>query len=130
MAKALNLDHLQIAMPPGKEAAARNFYGKLLGLGEVQKPSALAARGGVWFACGPQQVHLGVEAEFLPAKKAHPAFAVDNLDELAALLVAEGYGFSLDPLEVNGRRRGFTNDPFGNRVELIQSEQNDRNAVL
>ena len=120
MAKALALDHLQVAMPRGEEAAARNFYGVILGLAEIPKPPPLAARGGVWFQCGPQQVHLGVEDDFRPAKKAHPAFVVDDLDEIQRALSASGFPMILDPVTLAGGRRLFTEDPFGNRVELTQ----------
>ena len=120
MAKALALDHLQVAMPRGEEAAARAFYGRVLGLAEIPKPEPLAARGGVWFQCGAQQLHLGVEEDFRPAKKAHPAFAVDDLDALARDLEAGGYRVVVDSVQPEGGRRIFTEDPFGNRVELIQ----------
>jgi hypothetical protein len=76
MPKVTALDHVQVAMPQGQEAAARVFYGGVLGLPEIAKPESLAARGGVWFQCGHQQLHLGVEEDFRPAKKAHPAFTV------------------------------------------------------
>lgn len=120
MAKALALDHLQVAMPRGEEAAARAFYGRVLGLAEIPKPEPLAARGGLWFQCGPQQLHLGVEDDFRPAKKAHPAFIVDDLEGLAKELQTEGYPVVLDPVQIEGGRRIFTEDPFGNRVELRQ----------
>lgn len=120
MGKALALDHIQVAMPRGEEAAARAFYGHVLGLTEIPKPEPLAARGGVWFKCGAQQLHLGVEDDFRPAKKAHPAFAVDDLDALARELEAGGYCVIVDSVQVQGSRRIFTEDPFGNRVELTQ----------
>jgi len=120
MAKALALDHLQVAMPRGEEAAARAFYGNVLGLTEIPKPEPLAERGGLWFQCGPQQLHLGVEDDFRPAKKAHPAFVVDDLKALAKELHAAGYHVVLDSVQVEGSRRIFTEDPFGNRVELTQ----------
>ena len=120
MGKALALDHLQVAMPRGKEPAARDFYGRVLGLTEIPKPEPLAARGGLWFQCGPQQLHLGVEDDFRPAKKAHPAFVVDDLEALAKELQASGYRVVLDSVQLDGARRIFTEDPFGNRVELTQ----------
>jgi len=120
MAKALALDHFQLAMPRGEEPAARAFYGRVLGLAEIPKPEPLAARGGLWFQCGPQQLHLGVDDDFRPAKKAHPAFVVDNLEALAKELQAEGYPVVLDSVQIEGGRRIFTEDPFGNRVELTQ----------
>lgn len=120
MAKVLALDHLQVAMPRGEEAAARAFYGRVLGLTELPKPEPLAARGGLWFQCGPQQLHLGVEDDFRAAKKAHPAFVVDDLEELAKELHAGGYCVVLDSVQLEGSRRIFTEDPFGNRVELTR----------
>lgn len=120
MAKALALDHLQLAMPRGEEAAGRAFYGRVLGLAEIRKPEPLAARGGLWFQCGPQQLHLGVEDDFRPAKNAHPAFVVDDLEALAKELQTEGYAIVLDSVQIEGGRRIFTEDPFGNRVELTQ----------
>jgi catechol 2,3-dioxygenase-like lactoylglutathione lyase family enzyme len=114
----LGLDHLQLAMPKGREDEARAFYGRLLGLTELAKPPELAKRGGCWFACGALQVHLGVEAEFNPAKKAHPAFLVADLAGMEAKMRAAGYVVAGDaPSE--GRERFFTSDPFGNRIELI-----------
>jgi catechol 2,3-dioxygenase-like lactoylglutathione lyase family enzyme len=120
MAKALALDHFQLAMPRGEEPAARAFYGRVLGLAEIPKPELSAARGGLWFQCGPQQLHLGVDDDFRPAKKAHPAFVVDDLEALAKELQAEGYPVVLDCVQIEGGRRIFTEDPFGNRVELTQ----------
>lgn len=115
----LALDHLQLAMPAGREAEARAFYGTLLGLSEVPKPPDLAKRGGCWFACGALQLHLGVEAEFRPAMKAHPAFAVTDLASMEAKVRAAGCAVTTDtPSE--GRHRFFTSDPFGNRIELIE----------
>jgi catechol 2,3-dioxygenase-like lactoylglutathione lyase family enzyme len=115
------IDHVQLAMPEGGEAAARRFYGELLGLAEVAKPSVLAKRGGCWFALGPVQVHLGVEAGFQPARKAHPAFLVDDLEGLAARLRLAGHEAKADaPLP--GYRRRYVADPFGNRLELMQRE--------
>jgi hypothetical protein len=118
MPEVLALDHIQIAMPPGGEDAARAFYGGLLGLPEVPKPMPLAARGGCWFARGAVQVHLGVEAEFRPAAKAHPAFRIADLDGLAHILAAAGHRVDWDG-ELPDVRRFSTDDPFGNRIELI-----------
>jgi catechol 2,3-dioxygenase-like lactoylglutathione lyase family enzyme len=115
----LDLDHVQLAMPTGEEAAARAFYGDLLGLAEIAKPANLAKRGGVWFQVGPRQLHLGVEAEFRPAKKAHPALRVDDLAALAERLKAAGCATIEDePLE--GYHRFYAADPFGNRLEFLQ----------
>jgi len=114
------LDHVQVAAPPGCEAAARRFYGQLLGLPELEKPPALAARGGAWFACGPQQLHVGVAESFAPARKAHPALRVapGALDELAARLRGAGHDVGWDE-ELPGIRRFYTHDPWGNRLELV-----------
>lgn len=120
MPKVTALDHVQVAMRQGQEAAARAFYGGVLGLPEIAKPESLAARGGVWFQCGHQQLHLGVEEDFRPAKKAHPAFVVDDLDAIAWSLEAQGFRVVADSVQLAGSRRAFTEDPFGNRVELTQ----------
>jgi catechol 2,3-dioxygenase-like lactoylglutathione lyase family enzyme len=114
------LHHVQLAMPPGGEARAREFYQGLLGIPEVPKPPQPARRGGCWFERGPVRVHLGVEDEFRPARKAHPAFIVRDLPALAARLVAAGHECRADQ-ELPGYRRVFVADPFGNRVELLES---------
>lgn len=115
------LDHVQVAAPRGCEEAARKFYGELLGLPEIVKPPALAARGGVWFRAGAQQLHIGVEADFAPARKAHPAFAVDDLDALAAQLETGNVTVTWDD-SIPDVRRGFVFDPWGNRLELLQAQ--------
>ncbi|WP_237153614.1 VOC family protein [Oryzibacter oryziterrae] len=112
------LDHVQLAMPHGEEAAARRFYGDLLGLEELEKPPVLAARGGLWFAVGRHQLHLGVEQDFRPALKAHPALRCDGLDALAARLTAAGASVIWDDA-LPGFRRFYTADPFGNRLEIL-----------
>ena len=113
------LDHIQLAIPPGREADARAFYAGLLGIPEVPKPPQLAARGGCWFERGSLKVHLGVEVDFRPARKAHPAFLVAGLTELAAALARAGHSPRPDePLD--GRQRVFVDDPVGNRIELIE----------
>lgn len=113
------LDHVQLAMPPGEEDKARDFYGRILGLTEVTKPPHLAARGGCWFENGTARIHLGVEAEFRPARKAHPALLVSRLGELAERLDNEGIAVETDePLP--GYERVYVSDPFGNRIELLQ----------
>jgi catechol 2,3-dioxygenase-like lactoylglutathione lyase family enzyme len=115
----LGIDHVQLAMPQGGEDAARAFYCGLLGLAEVPKPMPLAARGGCWFAAGPVQLHLGVEADFRPARKAHPALLVADLAALAASLEAAGTRVRWDR-ELRGVSRCNIDDPFGNRIELIE----------
>jgi catechol 2,3-dioxygenase-like lactoylglutathione lyase family enzyme len=116
----LGLDHVQLAAPPGCEPAAREFYGGLLGLAEIPKPAALAGRGGVWFRLGGQQLHIGVEPGFSPARKAHPAFAVraDELDRLADRLARAGVPVTW-AAELQGVRRFYAEDPWGNRLELL-----------
>ena len=115
----LGFDHVQLAMPPGGEDAAREFYGGVLGLDEVPKPPDLAARGGVWFTAGGINLHLGVEADFRPARKAHPALLVTGLARYAARARAAGCRIvDDDPLE--GYLRIFLDDPFGNRLELME----------
>lgn len=113
------IDHVQLAMPPGREAEARQFFGELLGLPEQPKPPQLAARGGVWFGEGDFKLHLGVEKDFRPARKAHPALQVRGLAVLAERLRAAGHQLVQDePLE--GYDRFFVHDPFGNRIELLE----------
>jgi catechol 2,3-dioxygenase-like lactoylglutathione lyase family enzyme len=116
--RVIGLDHVQVAAPPGREADARRFYGDLLGLPELEKPDALRARGGAWFAVGAQQLHVGVEDPFAPARKAHPALHVDGLDALAAQLEAAGVPVTWDEA-IPGLRRFYAEDPFGNRIELL-----------
>lgn len=116
------LDHVQIAMPRGGEAAARAFYTGLLGLPEIPKPQPLAARGGLWLQVGATQVHLGVDANFQPAQKAHPAFWVTDLESLRGRLSAAGVPVIPDE-EVPGVQRFYAADPFGNRLEFIQDGQ-------
>jgi catechol 2,3-dioxygenase-like lactoylglutathione lyase family enzyme len=115
------IDHVQVAMPSGQEAAARAFYAGLLGMTELEKPPILAARGGCWFASGAAVLHLGVEASFTPARKAHPAFLVEDLDGLAATLTAANYVCTPADGEIPGVHRFHTHDPFGNRVEFQQA---------
>jgi catechol 2,3-dioxygenase-like lactoylglutathione lyase family enzyme len=121
MSAVVGLDHLQLAMPAGREAEARAFYGELLGLQELKKPPHLQVRGGVWFALGTQQVHLGVDKDFRPAQKAHPAFLVQNLGGLRVRLVQHGYApYEDEPLA--GFNRFYVADPFGNRLELLEHD--------
>jgi catechol 2,3-dioxygenase-like lactoylglutathione lyase family enzyme len=119
MSAVVGLDHLQLAMPAGREAEARGFYGDLLGLAELKKPPHLQVRGGVWFALGSQQLHLGVEKDFRPAQKAHPAFLVNDLGGLRTRLAQHGYApYEDEPLA--GFNRFYVADPFGNRLELLE----------
>jgi catechol 2,3-dioxygenase-like lactoylglutathione lyase family enzyme len=113
------LDHVQLAMPAGGEAQARSFYADLLGLPEVPKPPHLAVRGGCWFERGALKVHLGVDGDFRPARKAHPAFLVSGLAGLLERLRTAGVPIVDDePLE--GYDRAYVDDPFGNRIELLE----------
>jgi catechol 2,3-dioxygenase-like lactoylglutathione lyase family enzyme len=117
--RVVGVDHVQLAMPPGREDEARRFYGDLLGLPESVKPPDLARRGGAWFENGRVKIHLGVDADFHPARKAHPGLLVDGLPELVDRLRAAGYAVSEDePLP--GYARVYVNDPFGNRLELLE----------
>ena len=113
------IEHVQLAMPPGLEQAAREFYQGLLGIPEVPKPPELAKRGGAWFERGSLKVHLGVEADFRPARKAHPALLVAGLEALISQLQAHNVKVTDDdPLE--GYLRVYVADPFGNRIELME----------
>lgn len=113
------LDHVQVAIPEGTEAEARAFYGGALGLRELTKPETLQGRGGVWYALGAQALHLGVEREFQPARKAHPALLVRDLDAVRRRLAALGVAVRED-VPLPGVARCFVFDPFGNRIELVQ----------
>ena len=113
------IDHVKIAIPSGGEARARAFYGDLLGLVEVPKPPALAARGGCWFESGAIKVHLGVEQDFRANVKAHVAFEVDDVQALSELAQAAGYTVKLDD-EIADVERAFVFDPFGNRLEFLR----------
>jgi catechol 2,3-dioxygenase-like lactoylglutathione lyase family enzyme len=115
------IDHVQLAMPPGGEALARSFYAGILGLTEIPKPAELAKRGGAWFAQGAVKIHLGVEPEFRPAKKAHPALVVEGLGEIVAR--CEGFGSRVAAdVSFDGYKRAHVEDPFGNRIELMERE--------
>ena len=112
------IDHVQLAMPAGGEDEATGFYQGLLGLTRVPKPEPLASRGGCWFESAGVKVHLGVEADFRPARKAHPALVVDDLDGLCERLAAAGYEVR-DGDDPSGRPQRYVDDPFGNRIELV-----------
>jgi catechol 2,3-dioxygenase-like lactoylglutathione lyase family enzyme len=115
----VRIDHIQIAAPEGCESAARDFYGSVLGMKEIEKPPVLRARGGCWFECGSQQLHIGVERDFRAAKKAHPAFAVFHLDELREKLRARGVRV-IDDDNLPETRRFYAEDPWENRLEFIE----------
>jgi catechol 2,3-dioxygenase-like lactoylglutathione lyase family enzyme len=113
------LHHVQLAIPPGGEEQCRGFWGGLLGMVEIEKPPQLAARGGCWFRGGGLEVHLGVELEFAPARKAHPGILVRDLHSLAETLSAGGVEVTRDP-EFPGHDRFYAADPFGNRLEFLE----------
>jgi hypothetical protein len=113
----VGLHHVQLACPAGSEDRLRTFYGGVVGLSEIPKPPVLAARGGVWFEVGAHELHCGVEEPFTPARKAHPAIAVTDLDRLSALLEENGFALTWDD-SIPGVRRFHTHDPVGNRVEF------------
>ena len=116
----LSIDHVQIAIPAGGEEQARAFYVDLLGFTEIPKPPELAKRGGAWFESGSTQLHLGVEPEFQPARKAHPAFLVDDLDALLANIQNAGLEVDTSQPPLDGYKRAHVFDPFGNRIELME----------
>ncbi len=114
----MHIDHVQLAMPQDGESEARKFYSAVLGMEEAEKPEALRGRGGCWFRLGNCSVHLGVDPDFRAARKAHPAFQVVNLHDLAERLETAGYAVSWDDL-IPGVRRFYSADPFGNRLEFM-----------
>jgi catechol 2,3-dioxygenase-like lactoylglutathione lyase family enzyme len=115
------LDHIQLAMPAGRENDARAFYSAILGLPAKPKPEHLAKRGGVWFETELVKLHLGVDSDFRPARKAHPGLLVQGLENLLERLRSEGYSVTADePLP--GYQRAYVDDPFGNRLELLERD--------
>lgn len=116
------LDHVQLAMPAGREADAEAFYRDVLGMSVLAKPEPLAARGGRWFGCGAAQVHLGVEHGFTPARKAHPALRIEGFDDLVEKLEEVNANWRWDE-DIPGVRRLYVDDPFGNRIELIDGDR-------
>jgi len=114
-------DHVQVAIPSGAEAVARDYYGGLLGMVELPKPAKLAARGGCWFTAGAAVLHLGVEADFRAARKAHPAFIVEDLDVVERTVRLAGYETTRADSGLPGVRRFHSFDPFGNRLEFQQA---------
>lgn len=128
MAKVVGINHIQLAIPAGQESLAKTFYAEVLGLTEEAKPANLATRGGVWFRGGALRLHLGVDPEFRPARKAHPALLVEGLADLAERCRAAGYPPVRDePLD--GFNRVYVSDPFGNRIELLEPARGDVRAA-
>ena len=115
----MKIDHVQLAMPRGGEKAARRFFGDLLGMDEEEKPEPLRSRGGCWFRGSECVIHVGVDPEFRPQKKAHPAFVVSDLGALEGRLEERGFSVRWDTA-LAGVERFYTEDPFGNRLEFIQ----------
>ena len=125
--RIVGLDHVQLAIPrdADSEARARWFYGEVLGLAELPKPAALTGRGGAWFRCGALALHVGLEADHQPARKAHPAFLVTDLEAMRSHLEAAGQPVHTD-VQIPGYRRFETHDPFGNRLEFMQRVSSSR----
>lgn len=119
------VDHVQLAAPIGSEDLLRAYYVGVLGMTEIPKPPVLAARGGCWFASGPVQLHLGVEADFRPAKKAHPGLRVTGIADYAARLEKRGAEVVWDD-NLPGHRRFYSEDPVGNRLEFLEPLERDR----
>lgn len=113
------IDHIQLAAPKDSEDTARKFFKDILGFDEIEKPEELKKRGGVWFAFGNYQIHIGIEEPFSPAKKAHPAFEVENIEELKKHLITNGVDIIEDD-KLPGAKRFYISDPFGNRMELLE----------
>jgi len=118
--KIVAIDHIQIGMPEGREHAARAFYIEALGFVEMQKPAALASRGGAWFESGNVRLHLGVDNDFHSARKAHPAFVVDDLDQFIERIQEAGYEVDTSQPALDGYVRAHVYDPFANRIELME----------
>lgn len=118
------IDHVQLAAPEGCELEARRFFADLLGWTEIPKPDILKKRGGVWFKCGAHEVHIGVQKDFVPAVKAHPAFVVRHLDKFRTYLQEQGVQVIDDDARTDeGVNRFYVNDPFGNRLEFMEVQE-------
>lgn len=115
------IDHVQLAAPKGSEQAARHFFADVLGFTEIEKPERLKPRGGVWFVCGQHQVHIGIQSDFAPATKAHPAFYVEHLDALREHLLHNNVKLIDDEARAQEHiKRFYIDDPFGNRLEFLE----------
>ncbi len=117
----MKIDHIQLAIPAGAESSCRAFWVGILGFKELEKPTMLQSRGGAWFRYDDTEIHLGVEQNFIPAKKAHPALLVTDLDSLADKIALAGHPVRWDE-KIANRRRFFTDDPVGNRIEFIEGK--------
>ncbi|THC42099.1 VOC family protein [Streptomyces sp. A1499] len=115
------IDHVQLAAPPGSEAALRSYYVDVLGMTEEAKPPALAARGGCWFTAGGVRLHLGIESGFRPARKAHPGLRVTGIQAFAERLASHGADVTWDD-GLPGHRRFYAHDPVGNRLEFLEPQ--------
>ena len=124
----LRINHVQLAIPRGQDEQARRFYRDVLGLQEIPKPPELAAGGGAWFELGGAELHLGVDPEFRPAKKAHVAFEAEDLDRVASRCESAGHPPRFDE-RIRAQRRFFVDDPFGNRLEVLQAPGAQRPGV-
>jgi catechol 2,3-dioxygenase-like lactoylglutathione lyase family enzyme len=117
----LGIDHVQLAAPPGCEASARKFYVEILGMTELTKPAPLQSRGGIWLQCGMHQVHIGVQVDFAPDTKAHPALRVLHMAALRRRLETHKIEIIEDDA-IPGTQRFYVHDPFGNRVEFVEAQ--------
>ncbi|PLR95108.1 VOC family protein [Bacillus sp. T33-2] len=113
------IDHIQLAAPKGSEDMAREFFGNTLGFAEIEKPEELKKRGGVWFGIGKVQIHIGIEEPFIQARKAHPAFEVENIKALMKHLKENNIEI-IEDNNLPGAERFYVNDPFGNRIEILE----------
>jgi catechol 2,3-dioxygenase-like lactoylglutathione lyase family enzyme len=118
--KILSIDHVHIAIPSGEEDKARSFYVNVLGFTEIPKPPVLSKNGGAWFQSENVQLHIGIEEDFRPARKAHPAFIVDDLSAMLEKVQQAGYGIDHSQPPLDGYERVHIFDPFGNRIELME----------
>ena len=117
--KINGIDHIQITSPRGGEDRAREFYGGTLGMKEIPKPENLKGRGGCWFSCGHQEIHISIQEDHIPPKKAHPGLIVTNIEKLRERLISLKMEIKEEP-PIEGRTRFFVNDPFGNRIEFLE----------
>ncbi|MER5417326.1 VOC family protein [Streptomyces virginiae] len=122
------VDHVQLAAPPDSEDRLRAYYTDVLGMTEIPKPPVLAARGGCWFAAGPVQLHLGVEEDFRPARKAHPGLRVTDIEAYASRLSERGAKVVWDD-DLPGHRRFYSEDPVGNRLEFLERHHPEAAAL-